>query len=735
MTIDPSGKPTWGRPRLEQSRSSGNTQPEKKKGGSSNLIALLKRQGLDDESAKVFGVVEQLSQKDDVLKKAYKNYFFDEFLPATLRQLFTSEASIAELVSGMKNPESRKEYAKLVIDQIYQVFEYKLTENYIKIINSKFPELNNDEHDFARNLFGNYLVELATDHDFTFSHKKKYEFKLENLFASIKKYLRRCKLIGDKSDYYAAILNHQDPAIKIQKAAQTIIKNIVKQSDPKEKSIPKSNSSDRLKAYLAKSAKEENDKRNQERHRFLEELVNKFRLDPQGPEICFVNPEENPHLNLDSMLIVQNALAGKDLSSAELYELESFIFAIHILLHENEGENFKIDYEKGLNLKELEKELIRINDKDLIDQSDSLRKYLTRRMDQRFLNFAHALTDIERKKVTNSHERKKLLEEISDGIQDSERYRRMRRDSKKLTETNGYNKKTHDYTGENLERADSKNTTLSRAKFTYANLTNANLFGCTLDHASLFCAGLSGALLNGANLKNADLRGTELEKLQTSSPSSNNFYTEQRIKKLKEYMSEKEIENYLRFTPGSFASQAQTITRKEILLGSNLSHADLRFNKMCKLDFSSVETMQRVRLDYANLLLSRFHNLNMQNAKLTAADLRGADLSASNLSHANLRGADLRGADLRGANLENADLLLAKLDGAIIDGNTRFKSTQIAVNDIKKLCQNAKIKCTISSKHLIPFFTSANPKLLRNPLEEGTRRDDACLTYYTNTKF
>ncbi|HEB96978.1 MAG TPA: pentapeptide repeat-containing protein [Sedimenticola thiotaurini] len=75
-------------------------------------------------------------------------------------------------------------------------------------------------------------------------------------------------------------------------------------------------------------------------------------------------------------------------------------------------------------------------------------------------------------------------------------------------------------------------------------------------------------------------------------------------------------------------------------------------------DFSSA-IMQLINLEGADLLLA-----NLEGAHLHAANLRGANLMLANMKNTNLLDADLRGANLRGANLTGAILIQARLGGA-----------------------------------------------------------------------
>lgn len=90
-------------------------------------------------------------------------------------------------------------------------------------------------------------------------------------------------------------------------------------------------------------------------------------------------------------------------------------------------------------------------------------------------------------------------------------------------------------------------------------------------------------------------------------------------------------------------------------------------------------SMEKMRLDGANLQRGNFsfaimQLINLKGADLMLANLEGAHLHAANLQKANLMmanmqkvnlvDADLSGANLRGANLTGATLIQAKFDGA-----------------------------------------------------------------------
>ena len=97
--------------------------------------------------------------------------------------------------------------------------------------------------------------------------------------------------------------------------------------------------------------------------------------------------------------------------------------------------------------------------------------------------------------------------------------------------------------------------------------------------------------------------------------------------------------------------------------GVNMNHSSMEKMRLDRANLSranlSFSTLHFVNLKGANLMLA-----NLEGSHLHAANLQGANLMMSNMKKVNLLDADLRGANLRGANLLDAILIQAKFDGA-----------------------------------------------------------------------
>ena len=104
--------------------------------------------------------------------------------------------------------------------------------------------------------------------------------------------------------------------------------------------------------------------------------------------------------------------------------------------------------------------------------------------------------------------------------------------------------------------------------------------------------------------------------------------------------------------------------------GINMSHSSMEKMRLDRANLSranlSFSILHFANLKEANLMLS-----NLEGAHLHAANLRGANLMMSNMKKVNLLDADLSGANLRGANMLDAIIIKAKFDGATwTDGRT-----------------------------------------------------------------
>ena len=95
--------------------------------------------------------------------------------------------------------------------------------------------------------------------------------------------------------------------------------------------------------------------------------------------------------------------------------------------------------------------------------------------------------------------------------------------------------------------------------------------------------------------------------------------------------------------------------RRAILLGANLTDADLKLATLSGADLSRAD-LSGADLAFADLTNAKLFGAKLTGAKLIGVNIAETDSPETNLGEANLSGADLTFSDLSGADLRNADL-------------------------------------------------------------------------------
>ncbi len=191
-----------------------------------------------------------------------------------------------------------------------------------------------------------------------------------------------------------------------------------------------------------------------------------------------------------------------------------------------------------------------------------------------------------------------------------------------------------DFAGGDLEGVDICEGALQGADLSEANLSYADLSGANLSHANL-----SGANLSHANLIGADLSHASLDRAKL---------------------------NHSKLTRADLTSATltdATLTCANLtsvdLSEANLSRADLSCSTLnaAELIYSNLErtTLDKCKINNANLYGARARNANFQGANLKGSGLVGADLIGANLSNVDLSNSNLEDANLRDANLTNTN--------------------------------------------------------------------------------
>ena len=105
----------------------------------------------------------------------------------------------------------------------------------------------------------------------------------------------------------------------------------------------------------------------------------------------------------------------------------------------------------------------------------------------------------------------------------------------------------------------------------------------------------------------------------------------------------------------------------------------LLFTEEPTIDWLKNADLRGANLEYLDLRLACYQNIDLSLANLRFACLKDADLRNANLQGANLEGADLRNANLQGANLEGANLEKANLEKAdLLSANLKNANLKFA---------------------------------------------------------